>query len=74
MVVKDQDGAIIGTAVLEDGLPTTGVMSTCVFKFTVADLLEAAFYSVEVAQRDPVMYSRDELEAASWKVELAVGG
>jgi hypothetical protein len=37
------------------------------------DAEDADFYSVEVSHRGEITYSRDELEAAGWSIDLTLG-
>jgi hypothetical protein len=77
VVVSDPEGAVIGTGALEAGVWTSYTSpsnpSRCSFAFSVADLPDVAFYSVEVSHRGQVTYSRADLEATSWTVELSLG-
>jgi hypothetical protein len=45
----------------------------CVFSFEVGEVPDAEFYSVEVSHRGETSYSRDDMEANSWTVELSLG-
>jgi hypothetical protein len=45
----------------------------CVFPLEVNGVPDARFYSVEVSHRGETSYSRDEMEANSWTVELSLG-
>jgi hypothetical protein len=72
VVVRDESGTTIAAGRLGVGAYTRDG-GDCIFEFTIDDVPEAAFYSVEVADRGEITYSADELEAADWSVELSVG-
>ncbi|MEX0833415.1 MAG: hypothetical protein WD276_06025 [Actinomycetota bacterium] len=86
MTVKDEAGAVVGTASLGRGsLDKTGAEDTlglgvqidqydCVFAFK-APVEKAKFYSVDVAGAvaDPQPVSAAELDASGWKKEFMLG-
>lgn len=74
VLVRDASDKIIGTGSLGNGggVPH-GDSAWCAFPFTVDRLPEADFYSIEVTHRKPLTYSRDELEALNWTVDLKLG-
>lgn len=43
------------------------------FDFTVPSLPDSAFYAVSISNRDGQNYSKADLEASGWRVELSVG-
>jgi hypothetical protein len=70
--VRDGDGKLLATADLRDGV-FDAVIEDCTFRFTVLDVPDADFYSVEVSHRGEVSYSRKEIEGNDWTVALSVG-
>ena len=46
--------------------------ASCRFEFSVADIDDAEFYSIEVADRGEVVFSREDLEANDWLAELTI--
>jgi hypothetical protein len=72
VVVKDQTGSIVATAPLGTPLfdgPTQG----CVASFTVENVPDAPFYSIEVGHRGAITYSNADLAAKDWHVDLTLG-
>lgn len=45
---------------------------TCVYKFRITDVPDAAFYSVEVGDTGKVTYPKAKLEKHDWKVGLTL--
>lgn len=70
VTVSASDGHVVAVALLDRG---DGQGHTCLFTFT-ARVPQAAIYQVEVAHRGIVPFSRSELQARHWSVDLAVGG
>jgi hypothetical protein len=81
-VVKDDKGAIVGTSGVTSVRPPKSDdravefdnQSRCFFNFEVRDLPDAPFYSIELGHRGAVTYSKADLEKASWKVDVELGG
>lgn len=81
VVVQDGSGDVIATTSLEEGrtidagpiefLPG-GRLYLCQWRFTVS-IPDAEFYVVEVSHRGGRTYSRAELAASNWTVELSLG-
>lgn len=47
---------------------------SCVFPFTLSDVGDAKFYRLSVGKdRGDVTYSRNDIEARKWQVELSLG-
>ncbi|WP_456820116.1 hypothetical protein [Cellulomonas sp. URHB0016] len=56
-----------------DAAPMVDVtFGNCVFDFTVPELADAAFLSIEVSHRGKVTYSRADLQANDWTVGLSL--
>ena len=72
ITVKDEAGAIIATGALGSGTSTTNV-TVCTFHFTVADVPDVAFYSIEVSHRGELTYSAAEMAAKNWQVAFTLG-
>lgn len=66
--IKDQTGTLLGSGVLSNGTLGAGVT----FDFTVADVPEAEFYQVEIADRGELPYSLQQLEDAYWTVAASI--
>jgi len=86
VVVIDGSGNTVGTSSLESGEVTDVkiiagddrnrfvVREFCIFPFSVGDVAsEAAFYTVEVANREGPTYSNADMVAQEWKVALSLG-
>lgn len=74
VVVKDEGGKIIGTSSTTPGpVPDEYASVTCVLEFTVEDLPDAKFYSVEIGRRGDLTYSREELDDMGWNLSLSLG-
>ena len=74
-MVSDEDGSVIGTSRLRAGSPDPGPDGDwyCVFEFAVEVPLGPAFYEIEVSHRGGLTYSIDEVQRASWFVNLELG-
>ncbi len=78
IVVKDETGSILGTGTAIGGEVTGGGVydserDACVWTFSVDDLTDAEFYTVEAGRRGGPTYSRADLEAMDWDVALEIG-
>jgi hypothetical protein len=71
VVVRNEAGEIIGTSSLGPGERRRS--DSCTFTFEVANLPVAAFYSIEVADRGDLTYSREDLDAMEWHVAMTLG-
>jgi hypothetical protein len=70
----DQAGNVVGLGRLRSGtLIDIGTVRGCEFSWTM-DVADADFYAFEVANRSGPSFSRDELQALRWIVELSIGG
>lgn len=78
VTVRGPDNDIIGVGSLEQGIlgharETLGTeYDYCEFAFTVENLPEVGFYSLEVVEREFFTFTRSYLEANSWMVVLVV--
>ena len=70
VVLKDGDGKILGTSELGTG---SGTAALCTFPFTIYDVPEVSFYSVEVSHRGQVTESLADLKASNWTFILTLG-
>jgi hypothetical protein len=82
VVVKDDTGATIAVgelgpgelyAVPSGGDPEPGQPGYCRFDLTVLNVPDSDFYEIAVGTREGITYSREEMEDASWELELSLG-
>ncbi len=73
IVVLNESGTTIGTVALPPGAMAQRDTWACWFDFTLPGIPDAPFYSVKVNQRAGPTWSRAQMEANGWKVELALG-
>ena len=77
VALKDGEGKILALGSLSAGKPsgpqTTGFAAQCGFTFSLADVPEVAFYSLEVSHRGASNYSLADMKAANWTVALTLG-
>jgi hypothetical protein len=71
VTVRNEKGETIGTSNLGSGEHISGF--GCTYDFTVDGVPNAKFYRIEVSHRGEVEYSRAEIEAADWNVNLSLG-
>lgn len=72
VTVENQSGTIIGTGTLGPGRVGPG-FANCVYTFVVPGLPDESFYQVEVTHRGFVSYSRADIVANKWIVEMTLG-
>jgi hypothetical protein len=70
VTVKDGDGKLLATTTLGSGSGTT---TRCTFDFSLPNVPEAAFYTIEVGRRGGLSYPLAEMKAQDWSVELTLG-
>lgn len=77
VTVRDATGQIIATGRLGMGTLAGPAVyqqdATCRLPFTVADVPDADFYSVEVTHRGELSYSRADMESQGWVLSLHLG-
>lgn len=74
VTVKNESGSIIATGTLDEGVSDPAYPTVaCDFAFTISNLPDAKFYSVEVSHRGALTYSKDELNAKGWKIAATIG-
>jgi hypothetical protein len=80
VTVSDQNGTLVGTSSLDDPqyvevepMEFEIGIGQCIFTFMVEVPGDKTFYSVEVAHRGGVTFSREDLERSGWWVELSLG-
>lgn len=74
VVLKDGDGKTIAVGSLGPGVGDgAGNTYRCIFSFSLADVPEVPFYSVEVSRRGAVTSSLAAMKAANWTVSLTLG-
>ena len=72
VVVKNEAGTILGKGGLRwDG--DDAVVNECVWTFEIPGVADAPFYELEIGRRDAPTYSRAEMEASGWTVDLTIG-
>lgn len=70
VTVTNEKGALIATGTLTSG--AFGPHLSCRFPFTISDVPGAKFYSIEVSHRGSETYSRSQLAAKHYDVELTL--
>jgi hypothetical protein len=71
VTVRSETGETLATGRLGAGEYIDGV--GCTYPITVEGVGDAEFYRVEVSHRGEVEYSRSELEANDWSVDVSLG-
>ena len=74
--LTDEVNTVLAAETLGSGelLPDPGLVLGCQFKITFTDVpMDRNFYSVDVANRGELTYSRDEMEKMDWEVSLSIG-
>lgn len=72
VVVSNETGKTLLTVPLGPGkLLANGV--GCKFSFVASGLANAQNYSIEVSNRGNLTYTRSELDASNWKIDLSIG-
>jgi hypothetical protein len=69
VVVKNEKDTVVASGRLGPGQFTA---TGCETPFTVSKVPAASFYSVEVGHRGAQRYSRTEMDAAKWAVDLSI--
>lgn len=70
VAVKDQSSTIIASGVTVFDHWESG---HCRLAFSVANVPDVPFYSIEVGRRGALTYSRDDLASKNWAVVLTLG-
>jgi hypothetical protein len=72
--VTDRTGTLLAASTLESGTVTDKFADEveCTLTFTVDDLPESDAYTVEVADRGELTYTKAELQEADWQVFLSL--
>ena len=81
VTVSDPAGSRLGTGSLlarpaptgSDGTISAAERRRCVWSFEVPNLDARDSYSVAIASRGAVVYTRKELEDAGWTIEISLG-
>lgn len=77
--LRDEEGKVIGSNRLGEGTlsevagASLDADKTCAFRFTLTDVPDAEFYSIEVGSRGEITYSKSDMEENDWMVELSLG-
>jgi hypothetical protein len=70
VVLKDGDGKLLATGSLGD---STGIGDTCTFIYSLKDVPERPFYTIEVGSRGDLSYSLEEMRNMGWSIALTLG-
>jgi hypothetical protein len=70
VTVTDGAGKTLGVGNLGIGRNESG---SCSFEFSIPNVADADFYKIEVSHRGELSYSKKELVAKNWRVEVALG-
>jgi hypothetical protein len=70
VVLKDGDGKLLATGSL--GNPT-GSGSQCTFTYTLKNVPDSPFYTIEVGSRGDLSYSLEEMRGKAWSIDLTLG-
>lgn len=71
IVITNEDSHILATAILLPHPDATN--KECLFQF-LADVPDAQYYSFKLGRRGEIVYSKSDLEASKWHVDLELGG
>ena len=70
VTLKDGDGKTLGSTQLSSG---TGTTSSCTFTFSIDNVPEVPFYSLEVSHRGAITESLAQMQADAWAFGLTLG-
>jgi hypothetical protein len=70
VTVRDGNDSIVASGSLEIGKVTYG---GCEIPFTIPEVPESPFYSIEIGHRDGYSVSLEELNAEQWTLSLSIG-
>lgn len=70
VVLKDGDGKLLSTGSLGSG---AGSGNDCVFEYSLNDVPEVPFYTIEVGKRGDLSYSLADMKSMGWSVDLTLG-
>jgi hypothetical protein len=71
VVVKDEAEKIVALGKIGPGIESD--FHECEFEFTVEDIPERPFYTVEIGKRGSLVYAREELDREGWHLALTIG-
>jgi hypothetical protein len=76
--MRDGEGKTLAVGRLDAGKPNDNLATfpktyRCVFSFSLDDVPDVSFYSVEVGRRGALTYSLAQMAAASWTVSFTIG-
>ena len=82
VTVADPAGTVLDTSRLQARPAATDAAgglslaerSRCTWSFGFRDLPDQPSYEITIGERGAVSYTRDELEAAGWTVQVSLGG
>jgi hypothetical protein len=70
VVLKDGDGKLLATGSLAN---PTGSGSKCMFTYTLKNVPDSPFYTIEVGSRGDLSYSLEEMRGMAWSIDLTLG-
>lgn len=76
VVLKDDNGKTIATGALRSPVQSPGSGTgyfRCLLAFTLPDVPEVPFYSVEVSRRGALTFSLADMKAQNWSITLSLG-
>lgn len=73
VTVRDGASAILATGSLGNG-QRSATGGSCTYTFTIRDVKQADFYSIEVGRRGALSYSFAEMNSRNWTVAFSLGG
>ncbi|MEA2576491.1 MAG: hypothetical protein QOD78_79 [Chloroflexota bacterium] len=70
VVLRDGDGKLLSTGALGAGV---GSGSQCVLDFSLPEVPEVSFYTIEVGKRGNLSYSLADMKSMGWAIDLTLG-
>lgn len=70
--LRNESGEIIGTTTTSSNL-VAPVTSPCVVDFTIDDVPDASFYTIEIGTHEGPAWSAEEMQAMKFRPELSLG-
>lgn len=72
VLLVDEAGKTIGASQLENTTPDPNPAAACSGQFSMEQVPDASFYQLRFGIRKTDLYSRADLEARGWKLDLAI--
>ena len=70
ITLKDGDGKVLATSSLGAG---SGTNTSCDFTFSLTNVPEVPFYTIEISHRGALSYSLSDMKAQVWDLALSLG-